>query len=242
VALLSGDGKNNELLFLEAGGLPCSVDPSLPMPIRGLRAEAYRTGRPVYDNSFPSSEHARFLPGGHVTLQNVLFSPLVLDGKAEGLLGLANKPGGFTEEDARMAAAFGELAAIALHNSRIMETMKEIAGSNRTVLENIDEAVMFTEPSGTITYLNPACKELLGYSPEELVGKPLGIIHPDDRDRVQDAFARAAGGKADTDVGCRVKTRSGETLSGSISWVPVMKGQNVQSIIGMIRTTSRPRG
>ena len=38
VTLLSETGEENEVLFLEAGGLPCDVDPELPMPIRGLRA------------------------------------------------------------------------------------------------------------------------------------------------------------------------------------------------------------
>jgi hypothetical protein len=34
VALLSPDGSENEVLFLEAGGQPCTVDAILPMPIR----------------------------------------------------------------------------------------------------------------------------------------------------------------------------------------------------------------
>ena len=37
VALLTKDGTENELLHLDAGGLVCTVDPALPMPIRGLR-------------------------------------------------------------------------------------------------------------------------------------------------------------------------------------------------------------
>lgn len=41
VALLSADGKENEVLFLDSGGLKCTVDPNLPMPIRGLREKAY---------------------------------------------------------------------------------------------------------------------------------------------------------------------------------------------------------
>ena len=45
VALLSDDGSENELLFLEDGGMPCTVNPELPMPIRGLREQAYRTGK-----------------------------------------------------------------------------------------------------------------------------------------------------------------------------------------------------
>jgi len=57
-----------------------------------------------------------FIPNGHVTLDNVLFAPLKIEGKARGLIGLVNKPGGFTENDARMVTAFSEFAAIALRN------------------------------------------------------------------------------------------------------------------------------
>lgn len=42
VALLDETCSENEVLFLASGGLPCTVDPNLPMPIRGLRAEAYK--------------------------------------------------------------------------------------------------------------------------------------------------------------------------------------------------------
>ncbi|RQD65430.1 MAG: PAS domain S-box protein, partial [Desulfonatronovibrio sp. MSAO_Bac4] len=100
VALLADDGQENELVFLEAGGRSCSVNPDLPMPIRGLRAQAYRLSAVVFDNDFMNSEWIQFMPGGHVRLDNVLFAPLVLDGKTMGIIGLANKPGGFTKEDA----------------------------------------------------------------------------------------------------------------------------------------------
>lgn len=64
VALFSGEGSENEVLFLDAGGLPCSVDPSLPMPIRGLRGEAYKTGRTVYDNNFSKSRWMEYYAWG----------------------------------------------------------------------------------------------------------------------------------------------------------------------------------
>ena len=125
VALLSEDGTENEVLFLDSGGLPCTVDLSLPMPIRGLREVAYRTGKAVYENDFSHSKWMKFMPEGHTNLDNVLFAPLVIQDKTLGLLGLGNKPGGFTENDARMASAFGELAAIALHNSRLTEALQK---------------------------------------------------------------------------------------------------------------------
>lgn len=125
VALLKEDGRENELLFLDAGSLPCSVDPSLPMPVRGLREEAYRTGRTVYNNDFARSEWMKFIPEGHAVLDNVLFAPMKIDGKPVGVLGIANKPGGFTEDDARMASVFGEFASIALMNSRHLDKLKK---------------------------------------------------------------------------------------------------------------------
>ena len=89
-----------------------------------MREVAYRTGKAVYDNDFSNSEWARLMPEGHVSLDHVLFALLVIEGKAVGLLGLADKPGGFTENDARMAPAFGEYAAIALCNSWTLKSLE----------------------------------------------------------------------------------------------------------------------
>jgi diguanylate cyclase (GGDEF)-like protein/PAS domain S-box-containing protein len=175
VALLSKDGTENEVLFLDSGGLPCSVDTSLPMPIRGLRAEAYRTGKTVYDNNFSGSEWVKYIPERHVLLENVLFAPLVIEGKTAGLLGLANKPGGFTEDDARMATAFGELAAVALMNSRTMELLKTSEEKYRSLADNALVGIYKSNLKGEILYVNNALAEMLGFaSPEKLISE--GVI------------------------------------------------------------------
>ena len=49
VALLTEDGLQNEVFFVDDGGFPCDVDPDLPMPIWGLRAVAYETGEVEYE-------------------------------------------------------------------------------------------------------------------------------------------------------------------------------------------------
>jgi PAS domain S-box-containing protein len=156
VALLSEDGEENEVLFLEAGGLPCSVDPELPMPIRGLRADAYHDAKVVYHNDFMKSKHVKFMPEGHVVLKNVMFSPLTIDGKVQGIMGLANKASDFTEEDASMAKTYGELAALALRNKmqndllmkhnelleeKVRERTEEIASVNNELMLSNKELV-----------------------------------------------------------------------------------------------------
>lgn len=141
VALLSDDGYENEVLFLEAGGLPCSVDPELPMPIRGLRALAYKDNKTVYDNDFMNSEWISFMPPGHVVLHNVMFAPLILEEKTVGIMGLANKSSEFTQADARMASGFGRLAAIALQNSRNMDHRRESEARQEALIRELKEAM-----------------------------------------------------------------------------------------------------
>jgi len=105
--------------------MPCSVDPELPMPIRGFRAMAYETHSAVYENDFMNSRWLQYMPEGHVALHNVMFVPLNIKGKTVGIMGLANKPLDFTDEDAGIASVFGELAAIALENSRYLDLLNE---------------------------------------------------------------------------------------------------------------------
>ena len=162
IALLSEDGKENKVLFLESGGRPCTVDPNLPMPVRGLRAEAYLSGQAVFDNDFPDSRWAGLLPAGHVTIDNVLFAPLVIEGKTVGLIGLADKPGGFTRDDAEMATAFGGLASMALLNSRTLDSLQTERDKLTGILDAMEDGVYIVSRDGDIEYANPALKRAFG--------------------------------------------------------------------------------
>ncbi|WP_462273628.1 sensor histidine kinase [Methanohalophilus sp.] len=184
VALLSDEGEENELLFLEDGGMPCSVDPDLPMPVRGLRAEAYETGEVVYENDFMASEWIKYMPEGHMVLPNVLFSPLNIEGKTVGLLGFAYKDGDFTEHDAWLAKTFGDYAAIALKNSRNFELLEESEQRYRTIFETAANLITSVDSNGTIVDCNNQIKKFLGYKKSEIIGQPMSkIIHSDYQDK-----------------------------------------------------------
>jgi PAS domain S-box-containing protein len=176
VALLSDDGSENEVLYLDAGGQPCTVDLDLPMPIRGLREVAYRTGEPAYDNDFAHSDWMKFMPEGHARLDSVMFVPLLKNGKGIGLLGLANKPGGFTDADARLGAALGDMAALALQNSRNLEALEKSRDELQVTLDSIGDAVVILDNDEQLVHLNPAAEALLGWTRSEAAGRPLGEV------------------------------------------------------------------
>ena len=179
VALLSKDEQTNELLFLDAGGLSCRVDPALPMPVRGMRAEAYHTGKVIYDNNFSESPWADFLPKDHARLDNVLFAPLKIQEKVVGVIGLANKPGGFTDQDAQAAGIFGELAAIALDKLQTAEHLKISEEHFRAVVQTAHDAIISTNLEGRIIFWNRKAEMLFGYSESEVLGRTPDFIIPE---------------------------------------------------------------
>ena len=185
VALLSDDGEENELLFLEDGGMLCTVNPDLPMPIRGLRAEAYYSGKPVYDNDFMKSEWVKFMPKGHMDLRNVLFSPLNIEGKTVGIMGFACKDGDFTDEDAEIAAAFGEYAAIALQNSWFVEKLEKHGHMLEEMNETKDKLISMISHD-----LRSPFSSILGFL--DLLSQKISEGSMDDADRYLKALNRTA--------------------------------------------------
>jgi GAF domain-containing protein len=137
IALFNKERNDNEMLFLDLGDVPCQVDMNDPIPIRELKQQVYRSGKPIWVNHFQESGWARSLPEGHVIQNNVAFIPIKVRGNVIGLLGLGNKLGGFTEDDVNLSLAFTDLVAIAfqydqalkqLNRSQRLETAGRIAG------------------------------------------------------------------------------------------------------------------
>ena len=94
VVLLSEDGTDEEVLSLHTGDghLAGTV---LRMPLQGLRDEACRDAKVVYDNRLSTGRQNLDPPSGPIELSNVLFAPLVIENTVAGLLCLANIPTDF---------------------------------------------------------------------------------------------------------------------------------------------------
>ena len=55
----------------------------------------------------------------------------------------------------------------------------------RLLAENSTEVISRHTPEGVYTYVSPACRSLLGYEPEELVGRSAHeLFHPEDLEQL----------------------------------------------------------
>src|SRR5690606_10971091 len=72
-------------------------------------------------------------------------------------------------------------------------------GYHRQLLDALDEPVLATDTRGTITYWNPAAERLLGWTAEDVMGKPSDAFFPladelsDDRERLLNQGSRWTG-------------------------------------------------
>jgi PAS domain S-box-containing protein len=83
----------------------------------------------------------------------------------------------------------------------------------RRLIEHSTDMLSRHAPDGTCLYTSPACRELLGYEPEELIGRSgFVFVHPDDvADLTQRQDEVMAGARLHT-VLCRVRDKEGRDV------------------------------
>ena len=71
----------------------------------------------------------------------------------------------------------------------------------RLLAENATDMIIQADLDTTRRYVSPACRELLGYAPEELVGtRPLDAVHPEDIERYRAILDNLTAGHTDLAV------------------------------------------
>ena len=174
VSLLSEDGSADRIVLLATDGAATPFAADMVLPVRGLRAQAYQQRCAVYSNEFAGSPEAGRLPSDHMPLANVLVAPMATEGRPTGLVLLSNKPGGYTDEDADIASALAEVAALALHRALTADALRSSEATHRALIEGLPDIVERHAQDGRHLFVSPIVDRLLGVKPEQVVGRRHG--------------------------------------------------------------------
>ena len=80
----------------------------------------------------------------------------------------------------------------------------------RSLIENASDVITILSADGTSLYESPALERVLGMKPEEVVGtKSFALLHPDDLEGVQEAFAAMLAGEDSVPIEVRLRHRDG---------------------------------
>jgi len=143
------------------------------------------SGEPVWENDFMASRWAATLPPNGPPIRNAIMVPLHVGERVSGLLGLANKPGGFGGDDARLLDGFARVLGLALAERRADEALRASELRHRTVFERAANPIARLSRDGLILDCNEQTERVFGWSTDELRGQPaLMLVHADDHQRV----------------------------------------------------------
>ncbi len=127
----------------------------------------------------------------------------------------------------------------ALGNSQIERNESE--DRYRLMADNSTDMISRHNPKGVFVYVSPACKALLGYEPEELIGRvPADYFHPEDLEKLAKAHMKLMALPVTYTLSYRIRRKDSkyiwfETTSRTIR--DSVSGE-VQEIIGISRDIS----
>ena len=99
-----------------------------PLADAGLWAEAIRRQESFIENNYADGGALhKGLPQGHLAIRNFMASPIVREGEVVSLVCLANKPGGFDEDDELMVDSFATGYWLLLERQQMERDLEEKA-------------------------------------------------------------------------------------------------------------------
>lgn len=147
--------------------------------LKTLFGAALTSGKTVIANRPATDPRSGGLPPGHPPMHSFLGLPIYHGGELVGMIGLANRPGGYDE------AVEEYLQPLVLTCGLLIEAYRNLRRRKRaeaetmrmaTALTAIDEAIMITDLNGVIQDVNPAFERLTGYTRKEALGQTPRIL------------------------------------------------------------------
>ncbi|MFH0737544.1 MAG: PAS domain-containing sensor histidine kinase [Candidatus Micrarchaeota archaeon] len=118
---------------------------------------------------------------------------------------------------------------------KVENSLKESEEKFRRMVESDPDMVMLTDPDGTISYLSPACRKVIGWDPKDLVGRKATVTYPEDRKMVFAALSSALRGKSGYDLQYRILTKDGRVKWVSHTWSPIMVEGRFARVVSVVR-------
>jgi len=171
-------------------------------------------------------------------IKSFICVPIVYEGISEGVLAVDNMHSkrNLTQSDLNLLLGIAPQIGISINNARTYRKVIESEERFRALGENSPDIIYTLDAKGALTYINPACESLLGYTKDEVIGKYFtDFIKKEDRQGLVHIFKRVRdkGEIVKNVIGSIIK-KDGFPLPLSMSGSPNFDSQG--NLIGLVGT------
>lgn len=228
---VSGSGPSRSSTFPARGTVAAPIKDSAIIRSRDI----------TRDNRFRGPLPADGLPHDTRDIRSYLAVPVrVLSGDILGVLVYGHdEPDIFDESAELLISTLASQAAFAIENSRMREQLNrqltdldrvehqfktdtKRLGEFAAIVESSDDAIISKDLDGIITSWNAAATRILGYTPEEIIGKSILTLIPEDLHSDEPIIlSRIRSGQRIEHFETIRRTKSGDLLDVSLSISPI---------------------
>ncbi|NWJ98268.1 MAG: PAS domain S-box protein, partial [Chloroflexi bacterium] len=170
------------------------------------------------------------------SIQSILVVPMVYEKRPLGSLGFdtVKAQKSWTTEDIALLKMAGETFTNAIKRKITEQALTEERDFAQLVVNTMGQGLAMTNIEGRFQFVNPTYARMLGYSPEELVGRsPTEFIHPEDVAKRNEAFRGSLSGKNNTYEN-RLIDRNGRIFYVTVTAVPIYRENQFKGAIAVI--------
>jgi len=172
-------------------------------------------------------------------------SEIFVTGKRMGVLeicSLEEKPeineGPFLKEERNLIDAITERLGHIIERKQLEEALRESESLHRLHFENVSDVIYSVDPELKITNISPSVERVLGYKPEELIGRPfqeLNLLAPEYLEQAASDTMHVLGGERITSAVYQFIARDGIKKWGEVSGAPVIRDGQIVALISVAR-------
>lgn len=125
-----------------------------------------------------------------LNLRSILSVPLRIKQRTIGVIQVVDEMiDRFDQADQSLVEALAATAAIAVENAQLYQETDRLRQFNESIINSVEEGIFILDANKRMTFINPKGAGLLGYNPEELLGRHfLEMAPPNYADRVKAGF------------------------------------------------------
>uniref|UniRef100_UPI0040579BE9 MASE3 domain-containing protein n=1 Tax=Candidatus Electrothrix sp. TaxID=2170559 RepID=UPI0040579BE9 len=203
----------------------------------GLWGQALNTQQGFYVDFISTDDQQSVLPFKLTPRKNALNVPVLLDKKVVGQIVLVDKQESFTRHDLAATERLAHLFALSVQRKEMEDALSKSEFECRSLFNDALDMIHIVDRQRKITSVNPVELNTLGYSREEIIGRPLvDIIHPTYKQGTTDVLEQMFQTKrCIKNYETALLGKNGQQVDIEVSAVPQLEQGRVVSIRAIMR-------